>query len=179
MGVWVLGWDGVGWVGWPQVTSAKKAAGTDARVWVQLFGMSGVCSDFVELMDWAANETVFSRGSTHTFKCTALDVGPLHKIRLQHKSVTEGSRWHLSHVDVKRMNIQKAVDSSEQPLDNLQEYKFGCDRWVHDADGVDECYSVELVLGGQSASIPYLVTVVTSDCKGAGTDAQVREAKRL
>jgi hypothetical protein len=106
-------------------------------------------------------------------------VGPIQTIRLQHRSITEGARWHLSHVDVKKTKQIKSRDSSKRLIEKVQEYKFHCDRWVQDPDGVEEAVSVELHLGARPASIPYLVTVVTSQIKGAGTDGQVQISKKL
>ena len=77
-------------------TGTDSGAGTDANVWVQLFGTTGVSKE-VEL----GNGTdMFEKGSVDTFPVHEKSVGDLVKIRIWHDDTGEGPGWQLAKVEV-------------------------------------------------------------------------------
>lgn len=65
------------------VTGDKQNAGTDAKVYITLFGSRNKSTAKLELKN--DNKDLFEKGKTDVFKLTNINfVGPLHKIRIEH-----------------------------------------------------------------------------------------------
>ena len=75
-------------------TSDLRGAGTDANVFMVLYGSDGKTEEVA-----LANETNnFERGSVDNFKIEVKDVGTPYKIRIRHDNSKPFSDWHLDKV---------------------------------------------------------------------------------
>jgi hypothetical protein len=151
-------------------TSDVRNAGTDANVFIAVYGDKGKTDDIK--LDNKTNN--FERNMTDTFKMDIEDVGKINKIRIGHDNSGIGAAWHLARVEV--------VD-----LGTKEVYHFTANRWLSKSEGdkqivieipvgkvekfvdgkivVDESMKEDLVL--------YTVEVVTGKKFGCGTDANV------
>lgn len=81
------------WYTWVH-TSDVRGAGTDANVYLVVYGNKGK-SDEV----WLDNESNnFETGQTDNFKIEIADVGKPYKIRIGHDNSNPASAWHLNKV---------------------------------------------------------------------------------
>eukprot|EP00798_Chlamydomonas_sp_ICE-L_P013676 gene13676-19564_t len=145
------------------VTSKKRGAGTDANVFIQLFGADGAKSEQINL-DNPGND--FESGSRDI---SAPDIEPLAKIRIGHDNAGMGAAWHLDHVEV----THKGTGSK---------YHFPCNKWFSKSE---DDFQIERDLYPAGAIIPesdydvkipesdYDIEVFTSDISKAGTDSNV------
>jgi hypothetical protein len=100
------------------VTGSVKDAGTDANVYLTLFGAYGNSGE--RLLDNASNN--FERGHTDVFSREMADLGPIDRIRIRHDGHGDKDGWYLDRVVVH----QEETD---------QEWVFPCFRWLaHDED---------------------------------------------
>jgi hypothetical protein len=74
-----------------------RGAGTDAAVFVQLFGAGGASSGQHELL---AGPEYFTRARVDRFSLVLRDVGPLQKLAIGHDGTGSSSAWHLDKVVV-------------------------------------------------------------------------------
>ncbi|XP_071500737.1 lipoxygenase homology domain-containing protein 1-like [Diadema antillarum] len=137
-------------------TGNKRNAGTDANVFITLFGEGGDSGE--HKLDNSKNN--FERGREDEFVIDSIALGELRKIRIGHDNTGPGPAWYLDKV---------IIDNLEQQTT----YEFPCGRWfARDED--DGLITRELYCGGQgSKGIPYEIRVTTSDKRHAGTDARV------
>ena len=70
-------------------------AGTDASVYVTLFGRTGQTP---KLQLKSHDEKTFERGRSDTFRVKANCVGPLNKLRIEHDNTGNGPGWFLERV---------------------------------------------------------------------------------
>uniref|UniRef100_A0A3Q3AH36 Lipoxygenase homology PLAT domains 1a n=1 Tax=Kryptolebias marmoratus TaxID=37003 RepID=A0A3Q3AH36_KRYMA len=135
------------------ITGDVKGAGTDANVFVTLFGDFGV-SPKVHL---ASSRTAFEKNKTDVFRVKTHNVGPLKKL------FSRIASWFLDRVvvtDVNRPNLR---------------YYFACNNWLSREEG-DNLFVRDLLGSLNPMDVPknkYLVSVFTADMKGSGTDADV------
>ncbi|KAL8614278.1 hypothetical protein ACOMHN_007616 [Nucella lapillus] len=142
-------------------TGDVRNAGTDANVFLKIFGSKGD-TDNLKLRSSETTSNKFEKGRTDLFKLDTTDVGKIKKIKIGHDGTKPGSGWFLDEV---------TIDVPSQG----QHYRFACHRWLADDEG-DRLTEVEMEPSSQEArekTIPYEVTVWTSDVRGAGTDANV------
>jgi len=141
------------------VTGNVRGAGTDANVFIQLFGDKGETGEIK--LEGAKN--CFERGQKDTFGVTVVDLGELKKVRIGHDGSGFGSGWFLDKVIVRS--------------GKGKEYYFLCGKWLD--KGEDDGLIVrELEVSEQDGvvtipTITYKLTVVTGDRRGAGTSANV------
>uniref|UniRef100_A0A3Q3R3S5 PLAT domain-containing protein n=1 Tax=Monopterus albus TaxID=43700 RepID=A0A3Q3R3S5_MONAL len=161
------------------VTGDVIFAGTGANVFTQIYGDKGK-TEVIMLKSRSSN---FERNSTEIFKqedvfiVTAVDLGPLKKLRIRHDNTHSHSSWYLDRVEI--------VDTKDDTR-----YYFPCNRWlaVDEDDGqiarelvpVDEAFmrkdeeGTSATLGlEQKMSTTYTVKMKTGEKKYAGTDANV------
>ncbi|XP_073475133.1 lipoxygenase homology domain-containing protein 1 [Aquarana catesbeiana] len=144
-------------------TGDKKNAGTDANVFIILYGEK----DDTGLMNLKASKTnknKFERGQTDVFTVEAVDIGPLKKIKIGHDNKGPSAGWFLDWVEIDAPSLGHRV-------------KFPCGRWLDktEDDGDIERYLFpsELQTEQYTPFVPYEITVYTSDIFGAGTDSDV------
>ncbi|CAL8249227.1 unnamed protein product [Merluccius merluccius] len=143
------------------ITGDERGAGTDANVFVSLFGNYGITPK-AHLA--SKSRTAFERGKTDVFRIKTHNVGPLKKIRIEHDNTGLSASWFLDRVvvtDVIRPHLR---------------YYFPCNNWLSKVEG--DCLHVRDLLGSMDAmEMPkynkYVVSVFTTDIKGSGTDADV------
>ncbi|XP_068857631.1 lipoxygenase homology domain-containing protein 1 [Aphelocoma coerulescens] len=167
------------------VTGDVRAAGTNAKVFMQIYGESGK----TELIILENRSNNFERGATDIFKREAADVGKIYKIRIGHDGTGIGDGWFLESVTLKRLSgkakesdkkkKKKKKSDEEEEEDTKAEggmdvYTFVAHRWLAKDEG-DKELVVELVPDGESdlEENTYEVHVLTGTVWGAGTDANV------
>ncbi|XP_075595826.1 LOW QUALITY PROTEIN: lipoxygenase homology domain-containing protein 1 [Balearica regulorum gibbericeps] len=168
------------------VTGDMRAAGTNAKVFMQIYGETGK----TELIILENRSNNFERGATDIFKREAADVGKIYKIRIGHDGKGIGDGWFLESVTLKRLATKmkesdkkkkkkkKKSDEEEEEETKVEEamdiYTFVAHRWLAKDEG-DKELVVELVPDGESAleENTYEVHVLTGNVWGAGTDANV------
>ncbi|XP_064496968.1 lipoxygenase homology domain-containing protein 1-like [Pseudopipra pipra] len=173
------------------VTGDVRAAGTNAKVFMQIYGETGK----TELIILENRSNNFERGATDIFKREAADVGKIYKIRVGHDGTGIGDGWFLESVTLKRLKAKesdkkkqkkkKKKKSDEEEEEEEEEegtkvdegmdvYTFVAHRWLARDEG-DKEIEVELVPDGESdlEENTYEVRVLTGTVWGAGTDANV------
>ncbi|XP_063067192.1 lipoxygenase homology domain-containing protein 1-like [Engraulis encrasicolus] len=141
-------------------TSDIKGAGTDAQVFVQLFGEKGKSDEF----PLESKSDSFESGQIDKFMVDMPDLGQIRKLRIWHEKRNPFSGWHLNRVTA--MNTL-----------TKQKYKFACGRWL-DINEDDQEIIRELPATGPLVPEPlplikYRVTICTGMVSGSGTDASV------
>ncbi|KAM9307093.1 lipoxygenase homology domain-containing protein 1 [Pholidichthys leucotaenia] len=147
------------------ITGDVKGAGTDANVFVTLFGDFGITPK----VHLASNtekrsRTAFEKNKTDVFRIKTHNVGPLKKLRIEHDNTGMNASWFLDRVVVTDMN---------RP--HLRFY-FACNNWLSREEG-DNLFVRDLLGSLNPMDVPksnkYIVSVFTADMKGSGTDADV------
>ncbi|KAG2432966.1 hypothetical protein HXX76_008694 [Chlamydomonas incerta] len=139
------------------VTSDKMGAGTDANVFIDIFGVDGTHTGRM-LLNNKGND--FERGQTDTYQIAGRDVGPMKKIRIGHDNSGLGPAWHLNRVEVTNLK------TGEHRI-------FPANKWF---SKTEDDYQIERDLFPGDApdlNVEYEVVVITSNIPGAGTDANV------
>ncbi|XP_056399217.1 lipoxygenase homology domain-containing protein 1 isoform X2 [Hyla sarda] len=144
-------------------TGDKKNGGTDANVFITLFGEKDD-TGFMNLKASKTNKNKFERGKIDVFTVEAVDIGQLKKIKIGHDNKGSSAGWFLDWVEVDAPSLG-------------QRLKFPCGRWLDktEDDGAIERYLFpsDLQTEQYTPFVPYEITVYTSDIFGAGTDADV------
>ncbi|KAM4708199.1 lipoxygenase homology domain-containing protein 1 [Discoglossus pictus] len=175
------------------ITGNVRGAGTNANVFMQLYGESGKTEE--TFLRSRSND--FERGAVDIFKIEAADVGKILKLRIGHDGKGFGDGWYLESVEIKRVGMQmlpvadkkdkekdkkkkdkKKKSSKEEeelrPQEVVESYLFECKRWLAKGEGDGELI-VELLpqetTGLEENS--YELHVFTGTVWGAGTDANV------
>ncbi|XP_058024091.1 lipoxygenase homology domain-containing protein 1 [Ahaetulla prasina] len=143
------------------VTGDIRGAGTDANVFVTLFGEFGITPK-VHLT--SKSSSAFERSKTDVFRVKTNNVGAIRKIRIEHDNTGMNASWYLDRVIVTDMN---------RP--HLRFY-FPCNNWLSKDEG-DGLYVRDLIGSLNPMDVPkvnkYVVRVFTGDVNGSGTDADV------
>lgn len=140
------------------ITSDVKGAGTSANVTIVMFG-SNATSEVLKLESAVNN---FEKGQTDEFVFDCKDLGELKKLRVSHDNSGKRAGWHLHSVRIREEASRK-------------EWCFFCDQWLDSSIG-DKLIERELLVDNEMPKIvklQYKITIITSDLKGAGTDANV------
>ncbi|XP_075875519.1 lipoxygenase homology domain-containing protein 1 [Nelusetta ayraudi] len=144
-------------------TGEKKSAGTDANVFIVLFGENDD-TGIINLKACKYYRNKFEQGMVNEFTVEAVDLGELEKLRIGHDNLGGSSGWFLDWVE---------VDAPSQGL----RLRFPCGRWLHrgkdDGAIVRDLYPAELQTELYTPFVPYEIKIFTSDVFGAGTDADV------
>lgn len=96
-------------------TSDIRGAGTDANVFIQLFGEKND-SGKIPLETSKNNKNKFERGNEDIFEVKEADIGDLRKVRVGHDGKGPGAGWHLKEIIVDAPKLGK-------------KWRFPCDRW--------------------------------------------------
>ncbi|KAK3093954.1 hypothetical protein FSP39_022228 [Pinctada imbricata] len=148
------------------ITGKKKLAGTDAKVYLTMFGANGPTKKIL-LADRSKNKEAFERGRTDHFRLLMNDIGELKRIRIEHDGEGFASGWYLE-----RITITKELERKEI-------YYFPYGGWIARDAGKGELFREikarktlprEMETGETTT---YIVTVLTGDVRYAGTDANV------
>ncbi|KAL0965208.1 hypothetical protein UPYG_G00278200 [Umbra pygmaea] len=141
-------------------TSDVKGAGTDAQVFLQLYGEKGK-SDEIKL---ESKSDSFEQGQLDKFMIEMPDVGKLIKLRIWHEKRHPFAGWHFA-----KATVMKTLTT--------EKYTFNCGRWL-DINEDDNEIIRELPATGAMVPEPlpllkYCITICTGNVSGAGTDASV------
>uniref|UniRef100_A0A4W4F748 PLAT domain-containing protein n=1 Tax=Electrophorus electricus TaxID=8005 RepID=A0A4W4F748_ELEEL len=168
------------------VTGDVWAAGTNANIFIQLYGDQGK----TEVITLKSRSNNFERGHAEIFKIEAKDVGKIFKLRIGHDGSGIWAGWFLEKVDVKYLVMalvkkekkedkkknkkkKKKEEDEDEGEEVMQEVvktlSFPCDRWLAE-DEEDGELVVELL---PEDKIVYDVNVFTGNMWGAGTDSKV------
>ncbi|GIL93966.1 hypothetical protein Vretimale_245 [Volvox reticuliferus] len=139
------------------VTSDRAGAGTDANVFIDIFGVNGTNTGRV-LLNNKGND--FERGQSDTFTIAGRDVGPMKKIRIGHDNSGIGAAWHLNRVEVTNLKTGEHRIFPANCWFSKKHDDFQIERDLYPGDVPD-------------LNVAYEIVVVTSDLPGAGTDANV------
>uniref|UniRef100_A0A3P9BMX6 Lipoxygenase homology PLAT domains 1 n=1 Tax=Maylandia zebra TaxID=106582 RepID=A0A3P9BMX6_9CICH len=140
------------------ITGDERGAGTDANVFITLFGDYGITPK----VHLASSCTAFERAKTDVFRIRTHNVGSLKKI-IEHDNTGLNPSWFLDRVvvtDVIRPHLR---------------FYFACNNWLSKVEG-DGLYIRDLLGSIDPMDIPknkFVVSVFTADVKGSGTDADV------
>ena len=138
------------------VTSDIKGAGTDADVTLSFSGSKGNSGD--HRLDNSRNN--FERGMVDAFQIKSLDVGTITSCCIGHNNRGFGAGWHMQSLTITDTNT--GVETI-----------FVCDMWFAKDEGDGEIVRTLVPTGAAAAKVKYKIQVVTSDLRGAGTDASV------
>uniref|UniRef100_A0A671PP20 Lipoxygenase homology domain-containing protein 1-like n=1 Tax=Sinocyclocheilus anshuiensis TaxID=1608454 RepID=A0A671PP20_9TELE len=158
-------------------TGNMMGAGSDANVFINFYGENGDTGERPLRKSNHLNK--FERGQEDTFSITAVELGPLKKLRIRHDN-SHQSAWYLDRVEI--------VDTKDDTT-----YYFPCNRWlaVDEDDGqiarelvpVDEAFmrkdedeeesGATLGLEQKAMSTTYTLKIKTGEKKHAGTDANI------
>ena len=150
-------------------TSANRGAGTDANVFVEVFGERGTTGR--RPLDTSADN--FARGATDVFVFESPFLGEIQSVKIGHDNSGFGPAWRLDEVLVEDATAE--ADAPEWHRSRV----FRADAWL---DAAKAPFATELELApsdgafSQRARVEmaeYTVTVRTSDLPDAGTDASV------
>ncbi|KAJ7392242.1 hypothetical protein OS493_013620 [Desmophyllum pertusum] len=137
-------------------TGDEKNAGTDANVWVQVYGDKGD-TGHVQLKKSGMMENLFERGQTDYFTLEAGDVGKIEKLRVGHDGRGAAADWYVEEV------ILNSAVRGEHLI-------FPCHAWVAEEQGVG--YADKELHPKQPVS-DYSVRIKTGSVKNAGTDSNI------
>jgi hypothetical protein len=139
-------------------TGDIRGAGTDANVFLQLFGEHGDTGE--RKLESGGNN--FERGHTDTFGIEAVDLGEIKRARVGHDGSGFGSGWFLDNI---------VLEAGEK------KWVFNCGRWLDKGEDDGQIVrDLAAVSDGQTSEIKvvkYKIDVRTGDKRGAGTDANV------
>nr|KAG5694176.1 hypothetical protein BaRGS_016022 [Batillaria attramentaria] len=142
-------------------TGKKSSAGTDANVYINIFGDLGDTGRRF-LKHSKTNRNKFEKGQVDEFELEAVNLMKLRKIRIGHDGTGRGAGWFLDKVVVKH------------PDNSKYDTVFECNRWLAE-DEDDGQIEREITAGGAQmlSTTTYHVHVKTGDVRNAGTDANV------
>ncbi|KAH3761318.1 hypothetical protein Pelo_6863 [Pelomyxa schiedti] len=151
------------------VTGNRRGAGTDSNVYIIIHGATGDSAK--QVLDGPGNK--FERGKTDLFAVECVDLGELKSVTIGHDGTGFGSAWFLEKVIVQEESLS-AVEGSTTGKPPVY---FMCGRWLgtNEEDGLTErTLPGSSEDGGSSAAwVRYIITTITGDRRGAGTDANV------
>uniref|UniRef100_H3DGZ8 Lipoxygenase homology PLAT domains 1 n=1 Tax=Tetraodon nigroviridis TaxID=99883 RepID=H3DGZ8_TETNG len=152
------------------VTGDVTFAGTNAKVFVQIYGDKGK----TEVITIESRSNNYERDSTEIFKIEAKDVGKIFKIRMGHDGLGMGSGWFLETVYVKHLIMALVPVGGEEMREVVVTYSFPCSRWLANGEDDDELVVELLPEDADELQVnTYEVCVFTGDMLGAGADANV------
>ncbi|XP_007465679.1 PREDICTED: lipoxygenase homology domain-containing protein 1 isoform X2 [Lipotes vexillifer] len=144
-------------------TGDKKNAGTDANVFITLFGTQDD-TGMTLLKSSKTNSDKFERDSIEIFTVETLDLGDLWKVRIGHDNTGKAPGWFVDWVEVDAPSLGRCMT-------------FPCGRWLakNEDDGaiVRDLFHAELQTRLYTPFVPYEITLYTSDVFAAGTDANI------
>ncbi|OXB78277.1 UNVERIFIED_CONTAM: hypothetical protein H355_004727 [Colinus virginianus] len=167
-------------------TGAKKNGGTDANVFITLYG-SKDDSGMVGLKSSKLHRNKFERGKLDEFTVECVDIGELRKIKIGHDNTAKSTAYTVRVKTGAKKNggtdanvfitlYGSKDDSGMVGLKSSKLHRNKFERGKLDEFTV-ECVDIgelrKIKIGHDNTVVPYEVTVFTSDVLGAGTDADV------
>ncbi|XP_059165220.1 lipoxygenase homology domain-containing protein 1-like [Physella acuta] len=150
-------------------TGDVDTAGTDASVFITIFGSSG--STKKHYLPGS-----FERGDVDTFiKVNDENVGQIQSIEIGHDNGGTKPGWYLDYVTIDQP-VAAISDNNFKP--GFTHYLFSFNNWIAADDG-DKSLVKKVnvtradVYQGSSKDIEYKITIKTGDVDNAGTDASV------
>ncbi|KAG7499250.1 lipoxygenase-likey domain-containing protein 1 isoform X1 [Solea senegalensis] len=145
-------------------TGDKKYAGTDANVFMILYGTKDD-TGIINLKASKTHKNKFERGMIDEFTVEAVELGQLKKLRIGHDNCGGGTAgWFLDWVEIDAPSMG-------------QKLRFPCGRWLDkgEDDGaiIRDLFPNPLQTELYTPFVPYEIKIFTSDVFGAGTDADV------
>uniref|UniRef100_A0A673VTK2 Lipoxygenase homology domains 1 n=1 Tax=Suricata suricatta TaxID=37032 RepID=A0A673VTK2_SURSU len=144
-------------------TGDKKNAGTDANVFITLFGTQDN-TGMTLLKSSKTNSDKFERDSIEIFTVETLDLGDLWKVRIGHDNTGKAPGWFVDWVEVDAPSLGKCMT-------------FPCGRWLakNEDDGaiIRDLFHAELQTRLYTPFVPYEIILYTSDVFAAGTDSNI------
>ncbi|XP_021373395.1 lipoxygenase homology domain-containing protein 1-like isoform X2 [Mizuhopecten yessoensis] len=145
-------------------TGDKFKAGTDANVFLQLFGARGDTGRRM-LLTSRNNANKFEQGSVDIFEIEAVDLDNLTKVKVGHDGSNAGSGWYLDKVVVREFESAK------------ESFVFQCDKWLDtgedDQEIVRELTLTEVAIEEEKPpspkGVPWKICTVTGEEAGQGT----------
>lgn len=101
-------------------TGDKSGAGTDANVFMTMYGRNGDSGE--RELRKSDNLNKFERNEIDTFKVKAVELGDLEKIKIGHDNSAAGSAWYLEKVEIYNPNTKRT-------------YLFNCQNWLAKNEG--------------------------------------------
>jgi len=156
--------------------SIRLGAGTDANVFVELYGENGKTGE--KILD--GGKKAFERSSKDVFGIESEDLGIIRKIRVGHDGKGFAAGWSLEKVLVRNETSGDGEMTHSFCLLFFHwflEYYFLCGRWLaKDEDDGSLVREIVASTENRPASVPlvtYKLTVITADRRGAGTSSDV------
>ncbi|RTG90643.1 uncharacterized protein DC041_0002340 [Schistosoma bovis] len=140
------------------ITGDKVYAGTDASVYITLFGENGDSGER-KLTKSLTHRNKFERGQTDVFQLEIVDLGKINKVRIRHDNSGVNPSWYLSIIEVFNISKSQSVHGlKDQPNEthHLVKYIFNCEAWLsteHDEKVVDRYFSAEIIKPQDTPSI--------------------------
>ncbi|XP_077987437.1 lipoxygenase homology domain-containing protein 1-like [Glandiceps talaboti] len=99
-------------------TGKEKDGGTDADVWIYVYGERGDSGKrwLSKNVYKGSRLNLFKKGKTDSFSLKAVDLGPIQKVKIGHGSDKKSDKWFLKHV---------IVNTPDGTL-----YYFPCENWL-------------------------------------------------
>ncbi|VDP26141.1 unnamed protein product [Schistosoma curassoni] len=145
------------------ITGDKVYAGTDASVYITLFGENGDSGER-KLTKSLTHRNKFERGQTDVFQLEIVDLGKINKVRIRHDNSGVNPSWYLSMIEVFNISKSQSVHGlKDQPNEthHLVKYTFNCEAWLsteHDEKVVDRYFSAEIIKPQDTPSIAPKIT---------------------
>lgn len=138
------------------LTGDKRGSGTDANVYMTLFGSNGDSGK----RELESGKNDFERGQDDKFEFECPDLGALKEIRIGHDDSGVGPGWLCDRILVTK--------------EGAAPVEFPVYQWFDKSSGDNLIErTVQPGTGGPAEEALYTVTTKTGDCRGAGTDANV------
>ncbi|RNA20949.1 lipoxygenase homology domain-containing 1 [Brachionus plicatilis] len=167
-------------------TSKKSFAGTDANVYIELNGSRGT-SDRIFLKNSRSNNKTFEVGSIDTFEVDCPELGTIRKVKIGHDNKGLNPGWHLKEILIESKSSKRTwlcecnrwLDRKEDDGKIERELKaveqFGYDKKTikYDPDLQVSDRTPRKKSFYQEDDTLYKITVITSEIKEAGTEADV------
>jgi hypothetical protein len=130
------------------ITGTQHRAGTDARVYLTMYGDQGTSGER-ELDNFADN---FENGQIDTFSVTMKDIGEIHRVLIRHDNTGSRPGWFLEGIRIHNET-------------NNREWYFPCKRWLSrgNDDGQNDCSSPRNSIPGPWVPRPPRLTEETAE----------------
>ena len=107
------------------VTGSVNFAGTDAGVFITLYGKKGA-SEKLALTQTMDHRKPFKKGAHDCFFVETDDVGEMTRVRIEHNNRGTAPGWYLDHIEVKELDANDAPRRS---------WRFNCNQWIATDEG--------------------------------------------
>lgn len=134
-------------------TGNQQFAGTDANVFITLFGDKGNTDEIV--LDSSGSK--LERNATDIYRIMSRDIGNLTKVRLRHDNSKAAPGWYVSSLVVRKATTKDS-------------WKFNSIGWLADDEYPNQ---IDRYFNYPPKDTTYTISIRTGDKRMAGTDANV------